>query len=195
VLLTPSDHWVGRPAIFAEGIRRATEAVEAGRSDVVLLGVTPERLDPDFGWITLDGLPVDGIAPVGQFVEKPSPKVAQELFAKGAVWNTMILVARVSALVKLFREQVPDLWGALIDAPYTGDLRIVHEHPLHYESVPVADFSRDVIGKATNLSAYVWPETMEWSDLGTPSRLHAWRRSLEPASDARTASVEVSVLA
>jgi mannose-1-phosphate guanylyltransferase len=192
VLLTPSDHWVGRPAIFAQGVRRALEAVEAHKAGIVIFGVEPEAADADYGWIALDGRR-DEMTTVREFVEKPSPKVARDLFARGAVWNTMVLVARGADLVRVYRERLPDLWGALIDAPYVGDLRLVHEHPRHYDSLPIADFSRDVIGAARNLSAYVWPAAMQWSDLGTPERLDTWRRSAASMAEQRISAVDDSV--
>jgi mannose-1-phosphate guanylyltransferase len=155
----------------------------------VIFGVEPETADADYGWIVLDGATTDDLTAVREFVEKPSSRVAQDLFARGAVCNTMVLVARASDLMRLYLEQLPDLWGALVDAPYAGDLRLVYEHPRHYDSVPIADFSRDVIGAARNLSAYVWPAAMQWSDLGTPERLDAWRRGAASPAEQRAPAV------
>jgi mannose-1-phosphate guanylyltransferase len=50
-----------------------------------------------------------GFDAVGRFVGKPSPDVAAQLFAAGAVWNTMVMVARASALFSLYEEHLPAL--------------------------------------------------------------------------------------
>ena len=43
-----------------------------------------------------------------------------------------------------------------------------------YPALPVADFSRDLLARASGLQAYVWPATIGWTDLGTPERLGTW---------------------
>lgn len=175
VLLTPSDQGVGRPEIFARGIRRAIDAVQGRRANIVLFGAAPDRFDVDYGWIT-PGSP-EALAPVAGFVEKPAAGVARSLFASGSVWNTMVLVGRVADLVELFRVYLPDLWSALMGAPFTSDPQRGHQPALDYGTVQSADFSRDVLGMATGLSVSVWPSSMQWSDLGTPDRLAAWRHA------------------
>jgi hypothetical protein len=44
-----------------------------------------------------------------------------------------------------------------------------------YRDLPVADFSRDVLSRASRLSTYVLPASIGWSDLGTPERLREWQ--------------------
>jgi hypothetical protein len=87
----------------------------------------------------------------------------------------MILVARARALADLFGELLPDLAAAF---------RMVRRVPAAdrtaflaalYRDLPIADFSRDVLARASGLATYVLPASVGWSDLGTPERLRAWQ--------------------
>ncbi len=173
VLLTPADHGIRQPAAFAASVRSAVGEVLTGRSRFVMFGTPPTSADGDYGWITPAGTPAQ-FREVAAFVEKPEPTVVRQLFETGAVWNTMVLVARVSDLLDLYRRHAPVLLRAFlpllhIDAP--AHAAFLKEH---YETLPTRDFSRDVIGKAVNLTVCTWPVSMGWSDLGTPERLARW---------------------
>jgi mannose-1-phosphate guanylyltransferase len=100
--------------------------------------------------------------------------VARALYSGGAVWNTMITVARVRTLFDVFRRQVPGLADVFVRA-----LRLSRaERPAWlaaaYESLTPVDFSRDLMSRTTGLTAYVFPASMGWTDLGTPDRLARW---------------------
>ncbi len=176
VLVTPSDHGVARLAEFHEGARDAIGHVQTGRAGLVLFGVRPSSADRDLGWITPSAeRPSDArLRPIASFVEKPSAEDAERLFAGGAVWNTMVLVARASALMSLYRRLLPELARVFDHAVglaspdrrnYLGDA---------YRTLPSADFSRDLLTPAQDLHLYSWPRTLGWSDLGTPERLGRW---------------------
>jgi mannose-1-phosphate guanylyltransferase len=190
VFLTPSDHGFRRPTIFADGIRRAAREVIDGGSKIVLFGVPPTSPDGDYGWITPGTTDrPDGFRPVDGFVEKPSTSMVRELFETGAVWNTMVLVGRVSDLLELYRRQTPLLYRAFqplmhIDGP--AHAAYVQNH---YATLPVVDFSREVITGATDLCVYTWPVSLGWSDLGTPERLERWGQEhiIQRSLRARTA--------
>lgn len=177
VLLTPADHGVRRPHSFVAGVRRAALEVEAGRESVVLFGAAPTEAVGDYGWIT-PGAPCAGnnaFRPVTAFAEKPAPEVACRLLESGAVWNTMVLIARASALLGMYRRHLP----ALIDSFMPSLNLSVPARPAflqaQYEQLPAADFSRDLLAHAGGLSVYTWPTALGWSDLGTPDRLARWR--------------------
>ncbi len=182
VLVTPSDHGVGNPDAFRRGIRDAAAHVQR-HDGIVLFGVEPSAAQADYGWITLAASPVAAaVQPVASFVEKPSGDAARKLLSSGAVWNTMVIVARARTLLHLCREQVPDVTdvfvGALTLPPPTREAFLAARYP----SLPVADFSRDVLAPAATLLAYTWPASIGWSDLGTPERLRKW---LSPAPEKR----------
>jgi hypothetical protein len=45
---------------------------------------------------------------------------------------------------------------------------------LQYPVLPALDFSRHLMTQARGLETYAWPESIGWSDLGTPERLRRW---------------------
>ncbi|MCC7241485.1 MAG: NTP transferase domain-containing protein [Acidobacteria bacterium] len=181
VLLTPSDHGVGDVRQFRLGVRDAVERIRSGESRIVLFGAEAWSADAGYGWITrVEGTPgrptLCRVAPVATFVEKPQSAEAERLLALGAVWNTMVLVARADALLGLYRQHLPDLHERLsgaFSAPVEERSQVVASE---YAGMVRADFSRDVIAPASGLDVYTWPASMGWSDLGTPERLEEWCR-------------------
>ncbi len=179
VLVTPSDHGVESPEAFRRGIRDAVAHLSL-RDGVVLFGVEPSAAQTDYGWITL-GPPTEagGVQPVRSFVEKPPQDAAQRLLASGAIWNTMVLVARGQTLFDLCRQQLSGMAAVFISS-----LSLPHDAreaflAARYPHLEAADFSRHVLTPAVDLLAYTWPASIGWSDLGTPERLRHW---LRPAS-------------
>jgi mannose-1-phosphate guanylyltransferase len=197
VLVTPSDHGVERTDLFRQAILDAAATVQAGRADIVLFGVTPDVASTDYGWITPAwlGRLAEGrqIVPVTGFVEKPSPAEAARLLASGALWNSMVLVARSRALLNLYRRHLPELADTFIHASSLPPDRRARFLTEIYPVLPSADFSRDVLTPADGLAVYPWPAALGWSDLGTPDRLARWlcreRRELAPVVGRAVASV------
>jgi mannose-1-phosphate guanylyltransferase len=181
VLLTPSDHGIGDAVPFRRGISAAAASVRSS-GGVVLLGVEPSAATGDLGWISLTPAGRPGsIAPVTGFVEKPHVTLARRLRASGAVWNTMVLVARVRDLIALGEAHLPEVTTTFLRAAAEPERS---RHALFralYPLLPSADFSRDVLTPSRGLRAYTWPSSMGWSDLGTPERLRAWLRATTPA--------------
>ena len=176
-VLTPSDHGVDRPLEFQRGLQRAVAAVASRREEIVLFGVRPDRAVGEYGWITADDCPPGTrFRPVAAFVEKPSVAAAERLLAGGAVWNTMVMVARATALSRLFREHLPALADVFARTRGLGRGRRDAFLTASYESLDHADFSHDLLTPATGLALYTWPASLGWSDLGTPDRLDAWLR-------------------
>ncbi len=176
VTITPSDHGVIDDARFRRGV---LEAVRYARSHatIVLFGVEPVVAHDDYGWITPgpSRTPIS-LRPIASFVEKPAPTDAAQLLASGAVWNTMVLVARARDIWDLYTDVAPTL-AAVFETvlrmrPSARDAFLADVYPY----LPRVDFSHDVLTPARNLSTYVWPSVMGWSDLGTPERLDDWRK-------------------
>ncbi len=175
VVLTPSDHGVRCPEVFRQGLRTAFDLIRHERSQVVLFGAEPDRAHGDYGWIAGDRAPrLDVPVHVAEFVEKPPADHARALLEAGAVWSTMVVAARGSALVDLYARHLPDLYATL--APLISLEGADRRRYLKaiYPTLSRHDFSGDLLGVAHGLSLLVWPSTMGWSDLGTPERLMAW---------------------
>ena len=178
VIVTPSDHGVADPARFQASVREAAAAVRSGNVKGVLFGVEPSEPLTDYGWITpgreyrwAKDRPLRRVA---AFVEKPTIDLACRLFATGALWNTMVLVASLEALLALYRTHLPyvaETFGAHQRLPSHERERFLASQ---YPDLPVADFSRDVLTPARGLAVHAWDQSIGWSDLGTPERLCQW---------------------
>jgi mannose-1-phosphate guanylyltransferase len=178
VAITPSDHSVEDGDCFRMGIHRALARVSAGISDVVLFGAEPSKATADFGWITpasRGAVAYEVFEPIAGFVEKPSLADARRLLSDGAVWNTMVVVARAQAVFELYRRHLPfhaDVFAAAQSSTPAGRAAFLRHW---YPALPAADFCRDLLAPSTaDLCLYTWPAQMGWTDLGTPDRLEAW---------------------
>lgn len=179
VLIAPTDHAFADEALFERGIADADRAVAREIASVVLLGVEPNAPHGDYGWIGT-GRPLkaagDRLRRVTGFREKPGHD-ARRMWKDGALWNTMIMVARGSALRQAYTRLLPELGTAF--RAY-GMMRKEERAAFlaeAYARLPSADFSRDLVARAEGLAVHAWPNEIGWTDLGTPQRLQAWLRT------------------
>ena len=105
VVIYPSDHFVYPEDRFLEIVTLAVRSAEGLHDRVVLLGVQPDRLELDYGWIQPGQcLAISGNLPVravSRFVEKPTAAQADDALSKGAMWNTLVMAAKLDSLWQL----------------------------------------------------------------------------------------------
>lgn len=169
ILILPSDHFVRYEAILQANMQRAATELEHYSNEIMLLGIAPDELDPELGYIKPGVTDRNGIQRVEHFVEKPSAEIALQLLREGGVWNSFIMAARGQALLELYAARFPEIVVAMIEALGAGgsasalwDL---------YDELPDVDFSRHVVsGHEPRLRLLPVP-ACGWSDLGTPERV------------------------
>jgi mannose-1-phosphate guanylyltransferase len=167
VVVLPSDHEVADEAALESSFELAID--EAGREPgrLVLLGITPDEVDAEYGWILPGRRRSATASEVEVFVEKPSAAVAASLLLDGAVWNSFMFAANGRALLRLYARALPELlksfWSDLGDAPGALDEL--------YDRLGSHDFSRDLLERVADELALVVVPPCGWSDLGTPARL------------------------
>jgi mannose-1-phosphate guanylyltransferase len=176
VAILPSDHFVSDDAQFVAHIRGAHDIVETDHDLITLLGVEASGPETEYGWIeraseplSLPTWPAFGIR---AFHEKPSLRLARQLFRRGALWNTFVMVARVRTLLGLVAGAAPDLAAAFrpvrralgTDAEATALERV-------YASLGPISFSRSVLARRPERLAAVPVQGVEWSDWGHPDRV------------------------
>ena len=174
VVLLPCDHYVYDEPVLAEAIRAGLQQVKRDAEHPVLLGIEPEQPDPGLGYIVPDSARGGTIAPVAQFVEKPSREQALRLMEQGALWNAFIVVSNIQALLRLFKARMADLVEEM-QAVVRCALRDASDDVLAdlYRRLPVLDFSRHILQDQENLLRVLAVPVCGWSDLGTPDRLGA----------------------
>lgn len=172
VVMLPSDHFVADEAVLEGALRRGLEAASRHPEEIVLLGIEPDAPDTEYGWIVPGETASSEAFRVRSFVEKPPRETAERLLGLGGVWNSFLVVARGRALEALYLRRRPSLLGALRAAPRGADGSIDRGTLARtYESLPVSDFSRDLLQRSERWLRVVPVPYCGWSDLGTPARL------------------------
>jgi mannose-1-phosphate guanylyltransferase len=173
VVVLPSDHFVSKENVLARGLQQAARLARIDPQHVYLLGLVPDEIDPELGYILPDDRSVAPAAAVRQFVEKPSADIARNLVQDGALWNVFILAAGARALLGLYTTRYPSLVADMYQAVESDshDTRGATAARGLYPHLPALDFSRDVVqGQESSLRVLTVP-ACGWSDLGTPRRV------------------------
>lgn len=176
VIIFPSDHFVFPEERFLDTVREAVPVAEGLQDRILLLGVVPDRLELDYGWI-LPGKPLAsaGLKPVlavRRFLEKPTAQQADEALANHALWNTMVLVAKAETLWELGRQCFPELverFERLRQSIGTSDEARILEAV--YQSMPARNFSSDLLQQVPDRVAVTALTNACWSDWGRPERI------------------------
>lgn len=175
VAIFPSDHFVSDDRGFMQRVESAFATVEARPELTVLLGVAAGGAETSYGWIEPAARIGDGPAlAVRRFWEKPHAELAHELWRRGCLWNTLVVVGRVSTLLGLFMIALPKLYvtfkkiRTVLGTVFEGST-VAHL----YRDIPSSSFSSDLLTRdAVNL-AVLPVNGVHWSDLGEPDRVLA----------------------
>ena len=173
IAIMPSDHFIHPREKFRALLNEAYSLAADLPDRVVLLSARPDSAEPDFGWISPGkALPGRGATLVDKFREKPQAAEAAELQRRGGLWNTMIMVARVSALWDIARRSQPAMI-ARFDAlrPWMGRAEQAEAVAWAYRSMECMDFSRDIVEPAAKRMLAMPMDGVHWSDWGRPQRI------------------------
>jgi mannose-1-phosphate guanylyltransferase len=173
VAIMPSDHFIHPQEKFNALLNEAYLLATDHPEEVVLLSARPDSAESDYGWIspgkTLAGR---GAMLVEKFKEKPKAAEAAELHRRGGLWNTMIMVARVSALWDIARRSQPAMI-ARFDAlrPWMGRAQQTAAVARAYQAMESVNFSRDIVEPAAGRMVAMPMDGVHWSDWGRPQRI------------------------
>jgi mannose-1-phosphate guanylyltransferase len=169
IVFLPADHYVHNETLLARSMRTAPMSAR-DRDGITLLGIEPDDVDIELGYI-VPGRPLEhGIRRVEQFVEKPTAAFARELIARGAVWNSFIFWTHARTLLELIRSRLPEIVEEMMNAQ-TRDRREDGEMSALedlYERLPNVDLSRAVMQGAESALRVTTAPACGWTDLGTP---------------------------
>lgn len=170
LVVLPSDHHVENETALRQSFRTALRDVREEPERIVLLGITPDAADSQYGWIVPGAALRGDTHAIELFVEKPPAERASELFVRGALWSSFLFACRVSSLMEVFEVSEPDLLRALDSgSPGCG----AHDAALGavYATLAPTDFSRAVLERVPERLGVVTVPPCGWSDLGTPDRI------------------------
>jgi len=168
VAIFPSDHYVRDSGAFRRSIERMSRVVAALPEKIALLGACPEHADGGYGYIC-PGRPLgpgaDTFA-VLVFHEKPAAAVAAAMVRRGALWNTLVMVARVRRVLELLRALRPSDFALLEDVPLDGPAIAGV-----YDRLQAWNFSHGFLSRIPDHLIVTRADDLGWSDWGTPEAI------------------------
>lgn len=196
VAVFPADHFLLGEVSFMAHVAEVVAWVSKNPERLVLLGAQPTSPEVEYGWIepdeSLGDLSTGPIRTVRQFWEKPSVARARACLKAGHLWNTSVMVGKVTALVQAGWQALPALSDRLAGIePFVGTAEEAGAVRQAYELMPKANFSREVLEACPDMLAVSRMPRIVWSDLGSPHRVMEavtrmrirpeWARTLAPA--------------
>ena len=176
VAIFPSDHFVDDDLVFMSTVSSAVAAATEHPGLVILLGIEAATPETEYGWIEPGErpLPIDGepVFPIHRFWEKPAPELAGDLFSRGCLWNSFVMVGHVAAFLDLIAAGTPGLlraFGPIRRA--LGTSREAGAADLVYAALPAVNFSERVLVPAADRLGVVRVKGVEWSDWGNADRV------------------------
>ena len=172
----PTDHFVSDEPAFMAHIAEVATWVDRHPERIVLVGARPSGPEVEYGWIE-PGEPLGavGSGPVRtvlRFVEKPSEAEATRCLARGCVWNTFVIVAKVATLLHVARQRLPELCERLAHLrAFAGTESEAWAVRQAYALMPAVNFSRSILDACPSALAVSELPPLQWSDLGTPRRV------------------------
>ncbi|HXT00202.1 MAG TPA: sugar phosphate nucleotidyltransferase [Elusimicrobiota bacterium] len=173
VAIMPSDHFIHPIDKFSALVNEAFLLAADMPDKVILLSARPDSAESDYGWISPgEAIAGRGAMLVERFKEKPQAAEAAELHRRGGLWNTMIMVARVSALWDIARKSQPAMIKRFDELrPWMGRAEQDAAVARAYAAMESVNFSRDIVEPAAARMAVMPMEGIHWSDWGRPQRI------------------------
>jgi mannose-1-phosphate guanylyltransferase len=176
VAVFPSDHFIWEEAAFMAHVANVGAWVARHPDRLVLLGAPASNPEVEYGWIEpgalVDRTPCGPIRKIRRFWEKPSEATTRICLQAGCLWNTLVLIAKVEALLEAGQEKLPDLVDRLVRiAPFSGTPDEPWAVRQAYALMPNANFSRAILEPCPSSLAVSCLPPLIWSDLGTPRRV------------------------
>ena len=176
VAFFPSDHYFSNDRAFMAQVEFAFDTTLTQPDLITLLGIEPENPEEEYGWIE-PGLAFSTIESadvwrVHRFWEKPSKDLASDLMNRGCLWNSFVMVGKISAFLRMIRLATPELFArfaAVRSSLYTPEEPSTISNL--YDRLPNSNFSQDVLAARTADLAVIPVRGSKWSDLGSPGRV------------------------
>lgn len=154
IMMLPADQYVPDRDKQAKFLKKGVGFVSRHGEAIVVIGLKPRYAATQFGYIKVPK--AHGINKVEHFTEKPDPKTAAKYMAGGRyLWNTGILIARASTLLKAIRMYQPKI----LDVLNSKDVMKAYKH------MPDISIDYAILEKAKNV--YCVKGSYEWNDMGT----------------------------
>ncbi|WP_455378767.1 sugar phosphate nucleotidyltransferase [Petrachloros mirabilis] len=176
VVIHPSDHFIFPEHRFLAMVREAVTSVDMMPDRPMLLGVQPDRLELEYGWIRrgprLNGFATHPVHAVSSFLEKPAVAQADAALRSGGLWNTLVVIATVESLWQAGWHCFPDmmpLFEPLASVWDTAEESAALDEA--YKMMPSYNFSSQLLQTIPDGVAVMELTGVLWSDWGKPQRI------------------------
>lgn len=169
-----ADHLIGNGSVFAGAVSAALSHA-ANSSDLVTIGMKPDRPETAFGYLEvgekLDAQTRNGhefsIHRVTRFTEKPPLEKAKEFLQQGNyLWNSGMFFWKVATLFDAFRSFQPammELWTMIRES---GESALLTEaFRSGFEALPSLPIDTAIMEHAENVAAVTG--RFRWEDVGS----------------------------
>lgn len=168
MLVMPSDHLIGNPALFKQSVQSG--AIAARNGALVTFGAEARSPETGYGYIeaggTDEGAP--GVLKVARFVEKPDADTAERYVESGHhYWNCGIFLFRADTYLRELERQEPDVAAAVGAAMESVSLDGPFVRPSAAAFAESPSISIDYAVMERTDAARVVPVDMGWSDVGS----------------------------
>lgn len=170
--ILPSDHFIGKPLVYAKALKTAY-AVAAETGLPVTLGIQPDSPHTGYGYLEMGAVKIrqSGFAVHGlkAFHEKPDLKRAQAYLKSGKfLWNAGIFIWKAQSLVNAAEKYLPDTVQKL-QKIVDGRLSAAQINRI-FESVESVSIDYGLMEKLKS-GILTMPVSVDWNDVGSWSTL------------------------
>lgn len=183
VVIYPSDHFVHPETRFVNFLEAAARAVDLLPGHLVLVTVSADRIEPEYGWIRpglrLGCIGEHNLHKVEMFVEKPDAEAGRQILLNRGLWNTLIMAAKVEDLWKLGWEAVPEMMELFEEyADWIGTPEGERARVAIYGKMPRRNISSHLLARVSSCIAALQMTGVLWSDWGKAERITSTLRQI-----------------
>ncbi len=178
VAVFPTDHYIDDDRMFILHVLHAARLIASMPGKIAVLGIPPDTPETGYGYI-LPNSPVSGFAgayEVKAFTEKPGLASAGDIISRGGLWNTFVMVFRISRMLDLLRELVPEEFQKLAQLR-----RSPEKAPDLYPTISAWNLSTRILARIPQHLILVKVTDVRWSDWGTRELVEKTYRALNLA--------------
>ena len=148
VLVLPVDPYTENA--YFETLLKMDKAIQSGKADMTLMGITPTYPSEKYGYIICDKTN-DEVKNVVKFQEKPTLQKAIELLNEGAYWNAGVFGFKLNYILKILNKNI--------------NVNSFEELQSRFSELKKDSFDYEVVEKANSINMVSYKG--EWKDLGT----------------------------
>lgn len=170
-LLVPSDHYIGRPKVFTDAVRAASDTAQGGY--ITTFGIAASRPETGFGYIQAGAQLTGAISSVAAFREKPDLETAVSYLASGQYsWNAGIFLFSAETLIAELEAFAPDVLRSSTDALAAARTEgaCIYLDPDIFSTLRSTSIDYAIMEHTRRAAVYA-PLDCGWSDIGTWSMI------------------------